>query len=196
MLAAGMGTAVALAVTGITGGVVAVASAATAHHATHTAPSPWRSATVHPYGAVISTGVRNSAGELVFYGVKVHLHELPGTTFGVTGGYRKGGNLTSDVETNETNGSDLSPGFHAVESALGVNGQSIPEFGYYVGPAAKIIGVAAGKTLQAAQAHWSIDRQVVIFWFPLGLRTDVTKLAAYNAAGHRLPTGDNSIHHG
>ncbi|HEV2372376.1 MAG TPA: hypothetical protein VGS19_09410 [Streptosporangiaceae bacterium] len=143
-------------------------------------------------GLVIRTTIKNASGWLVLYVVKVG--GVPGTTFGVMVTYQKGGKLAPGVETNETNGSDLSPGFHAVESALSVNGQSMPEFGYYVGPAAKIIGVAAGKTLQASMAHWSIDRQVVIFWFPLGLRM-VTKLAAYNAAGHRLPTGDHSIHH-
>jgi hypothetical protein len=148
-----------------------------------------------PYGAVISTGIRDSAGELVFYAVKVHTAQLPQTTFGVMGGYRKAGKLTADVETNEVTGSDTTRGFHAVESPMSANGHPVPEFGYYAGPAAKITGVVNGRRIQASQARWSVNRKIVIFWFSPrgnpGAHT-VTGLAAYSAQGKLLPAGHNT----
>jgi hypothetical protein len=148
-----------------------------------------------PYGAVISTGIRNFAGELVFYAVRVHTAQLPQTTFGVMGGYRKAGKLTADVESNEFSGPDTAPGFHAVESPMSANGHPVPEFGYYAGPAAKITGVVDGQRIQASRARWNINPKIIIFWFSPrgnpGAHT-ITGLAAYNAHGKPLPTGHNS----
>jgi hypothetical protein len=149
-----------------------------------------------PYGAVIGTGIQTKSGELVFYGVHVHVKQLPGTTFGIMGGYRDdAGHLSGVVETNETSGSDVSAGFHAIEAPI--NG--IPEFGYYAGPAAKITGTVGGQTIQASLAHWSVNPKVVIFWFsatddPNG--QDVTSLAAFNAQGKPLPPGNSGVGHG
>jgi len=148
-----------------------------------------------PYGAVISTGIRDSAGELVFYAVKVHTAQLPQTTFGVMGGYRKAGKLTADVESNEFSGPDTAPGFHAVQSPTSANGHPVPEFGYYAGPAVKVTGVVNGQRIQAGHARWSVNRTIVIFWFSPrdnpGAHT-VTGLAAYNAQGKLLPAGHSS----
>jgi hypothetical protein len=72
-------------------------------------------------------------------------------------------------------------------------------FGYYVGPATRITATVDGRRIQAGQARWSQESQIVIFWFdpadvPDG--TAPTNLAAYNAAGSRLPAGDTKIYSG
>ena len=149
-----------------------------------------------PYGAVIHTGIKSQTGELVFFMVRVHVKELPGTTFGIMGGYRTAaGHLAGAVETNETSGPDTSPGFHAVEAPI--NG--LPEFGYYAGPAAKITGTVGGQKVRASVARWSVNRKIVIFWFStrdnLGGQ-DVTGLAAVSAHGRKLPAGHNGVGHG
>jgi hypothetical protein len=149
-----------------------------------------------PYGAVISTGIRTSAGELVFYAVHIRTAQLPGITFGVMAGDRKAsGKLARLVEVNEAAGSDTSLGFHAVESPMVVNGQTVPEFGYYADPAAKITGTVSGRTIRASHARWSVNPRIVIFWFSPAadpMRRQVTGLAAYNANGHRLPSGNST----
>jgi hypothetical protein len=154
------------------------------------APPPPR-----PYGAVISTGIRNSAGELVFYAVRVHTAQLPDTTFGIMGGYRKAsGKLTADVVDNEFSGPDTAPGFHAVHAPMTVGKEAIPEFGYYAGPAVKITGIVGGRRILADHAEWSVNPKIVIFWFsPRADRFDyaITGLAAFDAHGKRLPAGHN-----
>jgi hypothetical protein len=146
-------------------------------------------------GRVISTGIEGAAGEVVFYGIRIHLRELPGTTFGIMAAQRdSSGGLTPEVEMNETTGSDTAPGFHAVESSASVGSPAvaIPEFGYYAGPAAKITAVEGGQQVQAGTARWSVNPGIVIFWFPPS--TDpggapLQDLTANDAAGHQLPAG-------
>jgi hypothetical protein len=150
-----------------------------------------------PYGAVISTGIRNSAGELVFYAVRVHTAQLPDTTFGIMSGYRKAsGKLTADVLDSEFSGPDTAPGFHAVHAPMTVGKEAIPEFGYYAGPAVKITGIVGGRRILADHAQWSVNPKIVIFWFsPRADRFDyaITGLAAYNVHGKRLPTGHSTV---
>jgi hypothetical protein len=147
---------------------------------------------------VIPAGIRDQAGELVLFVVRIHLRQLPGTGFGIMAGHRAtSGTLTGDVETNETTGSATAPGFHAVESPIetGDPGTAIPEFGYYAGPAAKITASAGGKQVQASIARWSLNPQIVIFWFPATARPSATAphgLTAYDASGHLLPAGHST----
>jgi hypothetical protein len=162
--------------------------------------APGRSAALGrsgPYGSVISTGIRNSAGELVFYAVRVHAAQLPDTTFGIMSGYRKAsGKLTADVLDSEFSGPDTAPGFHAVHAPMTVGKEAIPEFGYYAGPAVKITGIVGGRRILADHAQWSVNPKIVIFWFsPRADRFDyaITGLAAYNAHGKRLPTGHSTV---
>jgi hypothetical protein len=151
-----------------------------------------------PEGRVIPGGYKDAAGELVFYGVRIHARQLPGTTFGVMAGLRDpSGALTPEVETNETTGPDTAPGFHAVESAVSVGSPAvaIPEFGYYAGPAASVTARDGGRLVHAKLARWSVNPRIVIFWFlppsaPAG--TSLTGLAAYDAAGHQLPAGHST----
>jgi len=146
-------------------------------------------------GRVIPAGFKDAAGELVFYGVRIDLRQLPGTTFGIMAGLRDAsGALTPEVETNETTGPDTATGFHAVQSpsAAGSPPVAIPEFGYYAGPAASITAWQGGRLLHADLARWSVNRRIVIFWFARQAGsggTALTGLAAYDAAGHQLPAG-------
>ena len=155
-----------------------------------------------PAGRVIPAGIRDQAGELVFFVIRIHLGQLPGTSFGIMAGHRASpGTLTGDVETNETTGSATAPGFHAVESPIetGDPGTPIPEFGYYAGPAAKITASAGGKRVTASIARWSLNPQIVIFWFPATAHPSATApdgLAAYDASGHLLPAGHSTPGHG
>ena len=146
-------------------------------------------------GRVIPAGAKDAAGELVFYGVRIHLRQLPGTTFGIMAGLRgASGGLTPEVETNETTGPDTAAGFHAVQSpsSTGSPPVAIPEFGYYAGPAASITAWQGGRLVHADLARWSVNRRIVIFWFARQAGSGgsaLTGLAAYDAAGHRLPAG-------
>jgi hypothetical protein len=149
-------------------------------------------------GRVIPAGYKNAVGELVFYGVRIHLRQLPGTTFGIMAGVRDAsGALTPEVETNETTGADTAPGFHAVEapSSVGSPAVAIPEFGYYAGPATSITALDHGRVIHADLARWSVNPRIVVFWFippaaPAG--ATLTGLAAYDAAGHQLPAGSTT----
>jgi len=149
-------------------------------------------------GQVISSGIRDAGGEVVFWGVRIDLRQLPGTTFGIMAGLRdSSGALTPEVEANETEGSDTAPGFHAAESpsSVGSPAAAIPEFGYYAGPAARITALDGARQVQAATARWSVNPAIVIFWFPPAASPGgaaLQNLTAYNAAGHQLPPGNNT----
>jgi hypothetical protein len=154
------------------------------------APEPERAA---PLGDVIASGIDLRSGEVVFYGVEIADKALPKTSFGIMAGVRRGqGAPTSRVMANEFDGSDRAPGFHAVSGAMNVEGDDIPTFGYYAGPATKI--TAGGVT--ARQAVWSEDPRVVVFWFdPADVPEDFTasNLAAFDRAGRKLPTGHSEV---
>lgn len=152
-------------------------------------------------GRVIPSGIRVAGDEVVFYGVRIHNHQLPGVTFGIVAALRgPTGGLTPEIETNETTGSGSSSGFHAVEAAssAGSPAMTIPEFGYYAGPAATITAQAGGRQVQAHLARWSAKPGIVIFWFsPSTSRGRAPhNLTAYNTAGHKLPAGHPTPGHG
>jgi hypothetical protein len=163
-------------------------------------PSPGAAAGSRPEGKVIDTGIRDARGELVLWVVKVSDKAIPQTHFGVMAGHRtRGGKLIPGVMTNEFSGPDDAPGFHAVESPTGEGQPTVnfPEFGYYAGPAATITGQVhgSGPVLRAATAHWSLNRSIVLFWFPP--RTNpragqLTNLSAADAHGNPLPSGHNN----
>jgi hypothetical protein len=115
---------------------------------------------------------------------------MPGVHFGIVAGrLMPDGTLVADLASNETEGSDRSPGFHAVHDSLVTGGGAVPMFGYYAGPAATITGTLGSRPVTARQAVWSEDTGVVVFWFePAG--GTVTNLVAVDAAGNRLPAGD------
>jgi hypothetical protein len=142
-----------------------------------------------PIGEVVGTGIRTRAGELVFYARAIDLPELPGVRFGLVAGFRTGTSLQSVLATNEFRGSDRSFGFHATDGGENLDGEVIPVFGYFAGPAAKITTTVHGATVEAKLAKWTADPNVVIFWFTPEQVPDsasLTPLVAYDANGERL----------
>lgn len=144
-----------------------------------------------PYGEVIPTGIKGPAGELVFYAVRIDDPEnLPRTHFGVMAAYRAADGKLKDVMIiNETKSTDRRPGFHQLDGGEQIQGQYLPVFGYYAGPAAKITTTAHGKEVQAAVATWSVDPSVRIFWFdPQLVDSDkvLTPPIAFDANGTKL----------
>jgi hypothetical protein len=156
-------------------------------------PAPEGGGDRTPLGGVIATGLTAVGGTVVLYMVRVEEPRLPGTTIGVMAGIRDAaGELTDRILANETEGSDREPGFHAVQAAMNVEGDDFPLFGYYIGPAKKIV---SGK-LVAKQQAWSEDPSVIVFWFDPSKTPDGFKakaLTAYDRAGDRLPTGNRSV---
>jgi hypothetical protein len=151
-------------------------------------PSPSRPPAGKVLGQVESTGY----GSWVVYAVGVNDTAIPGTTFGVMAGVRKAdGSVKGVIETNEANGPGKSPGFHAVEGAMEAGGKTNPTFGYYVGPATKITGVAGGRPVTAGRAVWSEDPSVQFFWF--GTAKQVSKLTAFDKSGKKLAAGSNTV---
>jgi hypothetical protein len=72
---------------------------------------------------------------------------------------------------------------------MDVDGVDFPFFGYYVGPARKIV---SGK-VTAQQQAWSEDPSVIVFWFdpadaPQGFTAKA--LTAYDKGGDKLPVGN------
>jgi hypothetical protein len=153
-------------------------------------PSP-ESDNPRPLGQVIDTGLAAKSGKWVLYAVPVK--DMPKIHFGIMLGHRPpSGDVVGDVMTNETVGSDRSPGFHGAEGSMGIDaGQSLT-FGYYAGPATRITGRSHGKTVTAEQAAWSKDSTVIVYWFPASV-TGISGLKAYDKAGHVLPAGHAGI---
>lgn len=153
-----------------------------------------------PVGAVIASRIKQPCGELVFWFRTLAIAELPQTPFGVTAGCRDAaGRLRALVTTNETEGAADAPGFHAIQAATGVEGQDVPLFGYYAGPAAKITADFDGETVQARQAVWDRNPAIVVFWFDPqagGAGSDPKNFAAFDRDGQRLPTGNGSVGRG
>ena len=144
-----------------------------------------------PLGEVIPTGIYDPLGERVFYAVEIDDPQvLPDVHFGLMAGHRgSDGQLTGGMLNNEFRGSDRSPGFHAVDGGETSEGQFLPVFGYFVGPAEEITTTVHGKTMVARQASWSKDPQVVVFWFSeadVPSAAVLTPLVAYGKGGVRL----------
>ncbi|MFI7599447.1 hypothetical protein [Actinoplanes sp. NPDC049681] len=144
-------------------------------------------------GDVIATGLTTSTGEPVVLWFKpIDDEAIPGTSFGLTVGRRTaGGALKSEVLTNESEGSDKAPGFHATEAPMEVDGFDSPAFGYYSGAhAARITVLADGHRVDASLAPWSGDPSIIAFWFDpaqVAPGARLTKLTAYDADGKALP---------
>jgi hypothetical protein len=144
-----------------------------------------------PLGDVIPAGF----GDWVFYAEAI---DSPAVKFGIMAGRRTAAGLQPEVMANEpTEGgtSATAPGFHAVSAGMtvGEDDHRTPAFGYYAGPAKKITAKHDGRTVTARQATWSEDRSIVVFWFDpakVGDGFSPTGLAAFDADGKKLPTGN------
>ncbi|MEV4543150.1 hypothetical protein [Micromonospora echinaurantiaca] len=146
-----------------------------------------------PIGGVVKSGIRYGSDERVFYFVAVHLPHEPRVKIGLVAGRRAAdGALTSDYLANDVEGSDRRPGFHEIGYDPYVSGADrppMPTFGYFVGPASRIIGTVDGRQVDARLARWSEDSRVVIFWFDPqrlapGVRLD--GIIARDAQGRKL----------
>ncbi|MEU4677691.1 hypothetical protein [Micromonospora sp. NPDC023737] len=146
-----------------------------------------------PVGMVLSSGIRYGAEERVFYVVGVDVPKVPQVTIGLVAGRRDAaGELTPDVLINDVAGRDRHAGFHEI----GYDQQGdrpvhppVPTFGYFVGPAVRIIGTVDGRQVPATLARWSEDPRVVVFWFDPtvlapGVRLD--GIVATDKRGNRL----------
>ena len=145
-----------------------------------------------PLGTVVGSGIRYGADERVFYVVPVDVPELPRVSIGLVAGRRApDGRLTTDFLVNDVSGSDRRPGFHEIgyDQQRVPADASIPTFGYFVGPAARIVGTVDGRQVEARLVRWSEDPEVVIFWFDPTTLTPGTPLdgiTAHTAQGRRL----------
>ncbi|MFE9957601.1 hypothetical protein [Micromonospora sp. NPDC005299] len=173
--------------------VLGPAATATAAAPTATADPGPTEPRPRPVGAVVGSGIRYGGDERVFYVVPVDVPELPGVTIGLVAGRRSpGGELATDYLVNDVAGSDRRPGFHEI----GYDPQRrvpayapVPTFGYFVGPAARIVGTVDGRHIEARLARWSEDQRLVIFWFDPGVLAPGTPLdgiIARDARGRKL----------
>jgi hypothetical protein len=156
-------------------------------------PSPWAEERRPPVGDVVDSGIRYGTEQRVFYVVAVDLPDLPKVRIGLAAGRRApGGEPVVDFLVNDVRGSDRRPGFHEIGyDASGPDRDSppVPTFGYFVGPAERIVGTVGGREVTARLARWSEDGQVVVFWFdPADLTPGVRLdgIVAHDARGQRL----------
>ncbi|MEU8316535.1 MULTISPECIES: hypothetical protein [unclassified Micromonospora] len=170
---------------------VATASAGTPPPTPAAVPAPTE-APPRPLGTVVGSGIRYGADERVFFMVPVELPRVPGVTIGLVAGRRTpDGRLTSDFLVNDVSGSDRRPGFHEIgyDQQRVPADAPVPTFGYFVGPAARIVGTVDGHQVEAKLVRWSEDPQVVIFWFDPTTLTPGTPLdgiTAHTSQGRRL----------
>lgn len=173
------------------GPAATAASTATAGPSPTPTPGP-TGPPVRPAGAVVGSGIRYGADERVFYLVPVDVPELPGVTIGLVAGRRSpAGELTTDYLVNDVEGSDRRPGFHQIgyDQQRVPTDAPVPTFGYFVGPAARIVGTVDGRHVEARLARWSEDPRLVIFWFDPGVLAPGTPLdgiVARDARGRKL----------
>ncbi|PYC67716.1 hypothetical protein C7C45_20460 [Micromonospora arborensis] len=122
--------------------------------------------TPKPLGQVIDSGVRHGTDQRVYFVVGVSVPGHPRVSVGLAAGRRAlDGSLTTDILINDVGGVDRSPGFHQIGYDERSSADPVPTFGYFVGPAQRIIGTVDGRQVDARLARWSVDKQVVIFWF-------------------------------
>lgn len=143
-----------------------------------------------PLGQLIDSGVRHGADRRVYYVVGVSVPGEPGVSIGLAAGRQApDGSLTTDILVNTVEGSDHSAGFHEIGYDESSSATPVPTFGYFVGPAKRIIGTVGGRQIDARVVRWSIDKQVVIFWFdPAQLKPGqrLDGIIARDGSGRRL----------
>ncbi|MEW2146707.1 hypothetical protein AB0869_28250 [Micromonospora vinacea] len=142
-----------------------------------------------PVGQIVDSGVRHGAERRVYYFVPVSVPGEPKVSIGLAAGRQApDGSLSTDLLINDVEGSDRHPGFHQIgyDERFAA---PVPTFGYFVGPAKRIIGTVDGRQVDARVAPWSGDKQVLIFWFDPARLTPGERLdgiIARDASGRRL----------
>jgi hypothetical protein len=176
---------------------------ATASRAPIPGPLPPASVTV-PWGDVVRTGERVEGTERVFWFWRLSPVRSPaGVTFGIAAGHlTAAGDRVLDTSTNDGDGpDDRSSGFHggSFDRFTGPRLDVWLVYGYYVGPVDRVVVSYGGSEVRARTARWSKDPSVTLYWVAAGAgvqrpgdRAAIT-LAAYDAAGERLPAGDTFV---
>jgi len=147
-----------------------------------------------PLGDVIRTGLPVAGGkEYVIYGVTGGGVRSPKDFGFAIGTLEPGNGVTADDSVTEWVGSPSAPGFHPMNGQKVMTDGSVqPAYGYYAGAPARISVKEAGRPIEARLTRWSHDRSITVFWFdPADVRDDErwAELAAYDAAGAKLPDG-------
>ncbi|MET8092508.1 hypothetical protein [Micromonospora sp. NPDC005220] len=141
-------------------------------------------------GQLIDSGVRHGADRRVYYMVAVSVPGAPKVSIGLAAGRQApDGSLSTDILVNDVEGSDRRAGFHQIGYDEGSTAAPVPTFGYFVGPAKRVIGTVHGRQVDARLARWSGDKQVTIFWFdPAQLRPGqrLDGIIARDSSGRRL----------
>ncbi|MCG5441952.1 hypothetical protein NIE79_005008 [Micromonospora sp. NIE79] len=142
-----------------------------------------------PLGQFVDSGVKHGTDRRIYYFVRVSVDGEPKVSIGLAAGRQApDGSVTTDILVNDVDGSDRSAGFHQIGYDEG-SAAPVPTFGYFVGPAKRIIGTVDGRQVDARVARWSVDKQVLIFWFDPAQLTPGERLdgiIAHDSSGRRL----------
>jgi hypothetical protein len=174
---------------------VSCTTASPAPQSTEGAPAASPDGNAPPWGSLIQAGADvGTTNSLVLYGIHVDDAAIPCTHFGLMiGTVDASGTATGVYESNEFDGSDLTPGFHAV-SMVGKVFAGTYFVGYYVGPASSISVVVNGVPTAAHIAAWSVNPDVKFWW--LGGSADGNPtygaLTAKDAKGNPLVVGSHA----
>jgi hypothetical protein len=170
-------------------------TASPAPQSTDGAPAASPDGNAPPWGTLVQAGKDvGTTTSIVLYGVHIDDSAIPCTHFGLmVGTVDTSGTVTGAYEGNEFDGSDLTPGFHAV-SMVGKEFAGTYFVGYYVGPASTITAVVNGASTPAHVAAWSVNPDVKFWW--LGGSADgnpvLGALTAKDAKGNVLPVGTHA----
>jgi hypothetical protein len=167
-------------------------TASPAPQPTEGAPAANPDGNAPPWGSLVQAGTDvGTTNSLVLYGIHIDDAAIPCTHFGLmVGTVDASGTATGVYEANEFDGSDLTPGFHAV-SMVGKVFAGTYYVGYYVGPAATISVVVNGVPTAAHVAAWSVNSDVKFWWLGGSANGNPTygALIAKDAKGTLLPVG-------
>ncbi|MFI5844636.1 hypothetical protein ACIA8K_33550 [Catenuloplanes sp. NPDC051500] len=149
----------------------------------------------------VRTGVELTDGEFALVVEPSYIPDRPGIRFALTASVILANDVVEPViAAGESDGFDVSPGFHSAYQTTSVGRNRIPMFGYYAGAATRITGrTGDGTTVEASMSPAKVDGDVIIlYWFdPATAGTGpITGMVAYDENGVRLPTGSNVIGHG
>ena len=170
-------------------------TASPAPQSTEGAPAASPDGNAPPWGSLVQAGTDvGTTTSLVLYGIHIDDAAIPCTHFGLmVGTVDASGSATGVYEANEFDGSDLTPGFHAV-SMVGKVFAGTYYVGYYVGPAATISVVVNGVPTAAHVAAWSVNSDVKFWWLGGSANGNPTygALTAKDANGNVLPVGTHA----
>jgi hypothetical protein len=162
-------------------------------------PSTGNSSAPGILGKVVETGQRAGGRQWILYVETTDPDDLDNTLTLILGRTKTGtiDDFDKELQSRETGAGRMTPGFHAVQAGMLLNGRTTPTYGYYVGDATRITArdAATGKIVEAHRTTWNgfaKTDEMQIFWFDFAQGkppADLTDLTAYDSAGTELPTG-------